>query len=157
MTLVDAIDHHGWLGTERIETRFGDFEFAEGYPSGDTAKRLAELQVFNRAVEVYLQQMPAVSMYAIRQGLRRFGARAAQHVVVWEKLMDEGTLLLTGNSETVYGLAFLDLARDGATVIDAPAGLLGGLSDMWQQQVADIGPTGADRGKGGRFLVLPPS
>ena len=157
MTLVSAIDHHGWLGTERIETRFGDFEFAEGYPAGDTAKRLAELQVFNRAVEVYLEQMPAVSMYAIREGLRVFGARASHHVVVWESLMDEETILLTGNSETVYAMAFLDLMRDGPTVVDAPPGLLGGLVDMWQQQIADIGPTGADKGKGGRFLLLPPS
>ena len=26
-------DVHGWLGTETLKTRFGDFEFAGGYPA----------------------------------------------------------------------------------------------------------------------------
>ena len=26
---------HGWLGTETVKTRFGDFEFKNGYPAGE--------------------------------------------------------------------------------------------------------------------------
>jgi hypothetical protein len=34
--------------------------------------------------------------------------------------------------------------------------LLGGASDLWQAEIMGIGPTGADNGKGGKFLLLPP-
>jgi hypothetical protein len=27
---------HGWLNTETLKTRFGDFEFKGGYPVGDS-------------------------------------------------------------------------------------------------------------------------
>ena len=32
----------------------------------------------------------------------------------------------------------------------------GSALDMWQTPVTDIGPAGADKGKGGKFLFLPP-
>jgi hypothetical protein len=38
-----------------------------------------------------------------------------------------------------------------------PVGALGGVTDLWQGQVVNIGPRGADRGSGGRFLLVPPS
>ena len=68
-------DAHGWLNTETLKTRFGDFEFKNGYPAGDTAERLLELQTLNRAVEVYLTQLMPVSEIALREGMRAFGAR----------------------------------------------------------------------------------
>src|SRR5262245_62823038 len=70
--------------------------------------------------------------------------------------MDAQSLLLTGNTETVYGLCSFDLKRDGPVVIEAPAMMLGGITDIWQHQIMDIGPTGADKGQGGKFLLLPP-
>ena len=70
--------------------------------------------------------------------------------------MDGATLLLTGNCETVYGLCAIDLKRDGPVVIEAPAMLLGGISDLWQREIMGIGPTGRDQGQGGKFLLLPP-
>ena len=33
-------DSYGWLGTETLKTRSGEFEFKGGYPAGDTAARL---------------------------------------------------------------------------------------------------------------------
>jgi hypothetical protein len=156
MTVSQAVDHHEWIGTESVDTPFGEFEFVGGYPTADAARRLLELRTFNRAVEVYTEQLAGVSMFQIRKGLAAFGARGSHQVVVWRTLMDAGTLLLTGNSETVYALAFLDLKRDGPTVVEAPPMLLGSLSDMWQHELAGIGPAGVDRGKGGKFLVLPP-
>jgi hypothetical protein len=34
--------------------------------------------------------------------------------------------------------------------------MLGAFSDLWQHEIAGIGPSGVDKGKGGKFLVLPP-
>src|SRR6266542_2508240 len=149
-------DPHGWIGTETVKTRFGDFEFKNGYPTADATDKLYEVRTFNRAVEVYLTHIPAISMFHIRKGLKDFGIDAANKLLIFETLMDAQSLFLTGNTETVYGMGFLDLKRDGPTVVEVPPMMLGGAMDMWMRGIVDIGPPGADKGKGGKFLFLPP-
>src|SRR5262245_20676346 len=70
--------------------------------------------------------------------------------------MDANTVLLTANTETVYAVTHLGLKRDGPTVIEAPPHMLGFIQDGLQRYLADIGPLGADKGAGGKYLVLPP-
>jgi hypothetical protein len=70
--------------------------------------------------------------------------------------MDSNSLYLTGNTSTMYVLPNLDLKRDGPTVLDAPAGMLGAFNDAWFRYVQDIGPAGPDKGQGGKYLILPP-
>jgi hypothetical protein len=147
---------HGWIGSEIIQTRLGDFEFKGGFPTDEAARRLADVLVLNRAIEVYLAQMPAVSWFNVWRGISAAGSGTPNQFVIWESLMNAQTLLLTGNSETVYGLVSLDLRRDGPVVIETPPGMLGGINDMWQHSIMDVGPTGADKGNGGKFLLLPP-
>ncbi len=153
---AQQVEPHGWLGTETLKTRAGDFAFTNGYPAGDTAQRLRELQTLNRATEVYLTQLMPVSEIALREGLRAFGATKPTQVVIWESLMDARTVLLTANTETVYAISHLALRTDGPTVVDAPPHMLGFLQDGLQRYLADIGPLGPDKGNGGKFLVLPP-
>ena len=147
---------HGWLGTETLKTRFGDFPFKNGYPVGDTAERLLELQKLNRAVDVYLTQMMPVSEIAVREGMRAFGLTKSNQVVVWEQLMGPQTVLLTANTETVYAIGHLFLKAEGPTVVEASPKMLGFLQDGLQHYLSDIGLLGPDKGKGGKFLVLPP-
>jgi hypothetical protein len=149
-------DRHGWLGTETINTRFGEFDFKGGYPTPESAERLREQLLFNRAVEVYLTQMPAVAIIESRRGLADFGAKKSNQVVIWEQLMDAQTLLLTPNTETVYVMGNLDLKADGPTVIEAPPKMLGIAMDMLQRYLVDIGLAGPDKGAGGKYLFLPP-
>src|SRR5262245_20545054 len=70
--------------------------------------------------------------------------------------MDAGTVLLTANTETVYAMAHLDLKTDGPTVVEAPPKMLGFMQNGIQRYIIDIGPLGPDKGRGGKFLVLPP-
>jgi hypothetical protein len=149
-------DGHAWIGTETVRTRLGSFDFKGGYPTKRASKELTDLLMLSRAVEVYLAQMPAVSWYRVWKAIKEAGNGAPNQLVIWEKLMDAQTLLLTGNSETVYGLMSFDLMRDGPIVVEVPSMLLGGVNDMWQHQLMDIGPTGMDKGKGGKILLLPP-
>ena len=151
-----SAEPHGWLCTETLKTRFGDFDFENGYPAGDTAERLFDLQKVSRAVEVYTTQLMRVGEIGLREGLRAFGATRSNQVVVWENLMDAQTILLTANTETVYAIFHLDLKTDGPTVVEAPQHMLGAIQDGLQRYIADIGPLGADKGEGGKFLVLPP-
>jgi hypothetical protein len=106
---AQGTEPHGWLNTETLKTRSCDFEFKKGYPDGDTAQRLLNLQKFNRAVEVYLTQLMPVSEIALREGMRAFGSKKPAQVVIWENLMDAQTVLLTANTETVYAMSHLDL------------------------------------------------
>ncbi len=72
-------------------------------------------------------------------------------------LMDLKSLWLTANTETVYASIFLVLKKDGSTVIELPPNVLGILSDMWVRYVGDVGNTGPDKEKSGKFLILPPA
>ena len=39
----------------------------------------------------------------------------------------------------------------------ADDGLINGtIMDVWQVPLEDVGPTGVDKGKGGKYLILPP-
>ena len=147
---------NGWLRTETVKTPFGNFDFKNGYPTPEAATRLLDPLKLNRAIEVYLTQMMPVSEIGLREGLRAFGSKKPQQVVIWEDLMDARTVLLTANAETVYAVGHLDLKTDGPTVVEAPAHMLGFLQDGLQRYLSDIGPLGPDKGAGGKFLVLPP-
>ena len=149
-------DPHGWIGTETVKTRFGDFEFKNGYPTAAAADALLDQLKFNRAIEVYLTQIPAVGVAAEHRGLADFGAKRSNQIVIWESLMDAETILLTANTETVYALGHLDLKSDGPTVVEAPPKMLGFAMDALQRYLVDIGPPGPDKGQGGKYLFLPP-
>jgi hypothetical protein len=149
-------ESRGWIGTETIKTRFGDFEFKNGYPTAEAANRLYELRTFDRAVESYLHFVTLISMFYMQKGLNDFGLNVANKFLIYETLMDSQSLFLTPNTESVYGMQFLDLQRDGPTIVEVPPGLLGGFSTMWQQSLIGVGPTGVDKGKGGKVLLLPP-
>jgi hypothetical protein len=155
-TIAPAAESHAWTGTGTLTTRAGDFEFKNSYPAGDASRKLRDALVFNRAVEAYLVQMHGVSWFHVWKGISEAGAGVPNQMVIWETLMDAQTLLLTGNTETVYGLCAIDLKRDGPVVIEVPAVMLGGLLDLWQRAIMDIGLTGVDKGKGGKLLLLPP-
>ena len=150
-------DRHGWIHTETVKTRFGNFEFKNGYPTREAADALLDQLIFNRAIEVYLTQIPAVGLIESRRGAREFGATRPNQVIIWETLMDAKSLVLTANTETVYGMGFLDLKSDGATVFEAPPKMLGAAMDIRQRFLVDIGPVGPDKGSGGKYLFLPPN
>ncbi len=134
----------------------GKLSFKDGYPSTETAQRLYDELDFQRATQVVLRNLPALSMYSFRLGLARdLGVDAVSKFAIFRA--DANSLMLTPNSETLYGTTFLALDTDGPTVIEAPPGVLGLVNDMWMRPVEDIGPGGPDRGSGGKYLFVPPS
>jgi hypothetical protein len=148
-------DPHGFIGTETVQTRFGEFEFRGGYPTPAATDRLYDLHTFQRAVEAYLAHIPAVSLDHMRKGLNDHGVSAANTLAISETLIDARGLFLTANTETIYGTSFLDLERDGPVVVEAPPMLDGDALDMWMRNITAIGATGPDQGRGGKFLFLP--
>jgi len=134
---------------DRVPTRLGTLEFFDGMPTEATASKVLEHLTFLRGVEAFLSAIPAASVEALRAGLEGFG--------VTDDLMDSSSLFLTGNTDTVYAVAVLDLGRDGPTVVEIPAGCgPGTVDDAWFRFVIDMGAPGPDRGQGGKYLILPP-
>lgn len=140
---------------ERVETRIGTLRFPNGAPDAETAQRVYDNLDFSRGVESFLQGMPATSVRAVCNGLESVGAKANRGVAVTESLMDARSLFLTPNTTTVYALTCLDL-RQGPMVLEVPTGVLGPVDDAYFRWVTDIGLTGPDAGRGGKYLFLPP-
>lgn len=137
-----------------VETRIGTLTFDDGVPTAETAEKVWDQLDFSRGIEAFLNGIPGASMVAIRTGLREVGA-VNSTIGVFETLMDSKSLYLTPNSETVYFWNWMDL-KDGPVVVESPPGILGVVDDFWFRYVTDLGNAGPDKGKGGKYLFVPP-
>lgn len=140
---------------DTVDTRLGTLHFFDGFPDDATVGKVYDNLDFQRGVQVFLTTMPGASLYACREGLRGQGATNNQTVLIMETLMDSKSLFLTPSTENIYNLMWLDL-KDGPVVIEMPPNIVGILDDFWFNYVGDLGLAGPDRGKGGKFLLLPP-
>ena len=141
---------------DKVETPIGTLNFFDGVPTGSTVGKVYDNLDRMRGVQVFLDNVGAVSMYSVRKGLADAGAKGAHRIAIFEQLMDSQTLVVTANTSTLYAYTYTDLAHDGPTVIEVPPGMLGFLDDAWQRFVGNMGVTGPDKGKGGKYLVVPP-
>ena len=141
---------------DRVESPIGELNFFDGVPTDATINKLYDNLDRMRGVEAYLDNIGGVSIQSVLNGLGRAGADAPNKIALFGALMDSQTLVVTANTSTLYAYAGTDLAKDGPTVIEIPPGMLGFLDDAWQRFVGNMGVTGPDKGKGGKYLVLPP-
>ena len=137
-----------------VDTRIGKLEFFDGVPTSETAQKVFDNIDFSRGVEAFLNGVPGASMVAIRTGLRSVGA-VGSTVGVYEQLMDSKSIYLTPNSETIYFWNWMDL-KDGPVVVETPPNILGVVDDFWFRYVTDMGNAGPDKGRGGKYLFVPP-
>jgi hypothetical protein len=141
---------------DRVETRIGTLNFTDGIPTADTAQKVYDNLDFLRGVEVFLNFMPAASIEAIRLGNAELGATRSNQAIIFDQLLDSAPLLLTGNTDTVYCIAMLDLETDGPTVVEVPPGSgPGTVDDAYFRFVVDMGGPGPDQGRGGKYLIVP--
>ena len=141
---------------DKVETSIGTLRFFDGVPDEESVGTLYDYMDRARAVQAYVSTVPGVSQYAMRQGQRDIGATKVNQILIWDKLADSANFFLTGNTSTIYTWTYTDLVKDGPTVIELPAGMLGAINDMWFRYVSDLGIAGPDKGKGGKYLILPP-
>lgn len=138
----------------KVETNIGDFNFMDGVPDKDSANKLYDNLDFQRAVQAYLLALPVVNQAGNRNNILTIGP-ANKTVSIWEDLVDSTTIELTANDNTPYTWFWVDL-RDGPIVIEVPPKVLGVINDIWYHWNGDLGITGQDKGKGGKYLLLPP-
>ncbi len=139
-----------------VETPIGKLEFFDGVPTDATVATVYDNLDRMRAVTAYLDNVGALSVYSVIAGNADIGLTQPNQIAVAEKLLDSQSLYLTGNTSTMYSIGHLDLQAYGPTVVEVPPGMLGMLDDAWMRYVGDFGVVGPDKGKGGKYLVLPP-
>lgn len=144
----------GVASPDRVQTRLGTLRFFDGFPDKLSVDKLYDNLDFQRAVQAYLLALPAVSQAANRNAIRALGPTNST-VPVFEAMMDSQSVFLTANDNTPYSWTWIDL-RDGPLVVEVPPKVLGTINDMWFRWVIDVGITGPDKGRGGKYLLLPP-
>ncbi len=141
-----------------IETNFGRLSFEGGaFPDEASTRRLYDELDLQRATQAYMEFFPAMSLYTIvKSQVRDFGFKTSSDIGVEADFMKPSENYLTGNDITVYAFASIDLKIDGPTVVEIPPGMYGNANDAAFKYLTDFGPTGPDKGKGGKYLFLPP-
>ena len=143
---------------DKIKTDFGKMKFEGGaFPTAESAQTIYDELDLQRATQAYMDFFPALSLYSIiRSQIRDFGFRTSSDVGVMADFMHPSENYLTGNDVTVYAVASLDLKVDGPTVVEIPPGMYGTANDAAFKYITDMGSTGPDKGKGGKYLFVPP-
>ena len=148
--------------------KLANLPFVAGYVAKGNAPTLLDELFFQRAVQTYLWALPALNMYGMKEGSEKVFGSGYNVLPIFKQRLNAKTLITTPNSDVIYALGYVDLKETGPLVIEVPPGLQGILDDFWQRPIVsvgeidgrkwagDVGLPGPDRGKGGKYLVLPP-
>ena len=122
--------------------------------------KLKERIMHSRAFETVMWSVPLMNYTAMRNGYKKGAGVGYNDVVYHSKVQTWELEIPTGNNTTPYLIAYWTV-KDGPVVIEIPGGtedvsLFGVMMDSWQRPVAEVGLAGADGGRGGRYLLLPP-
>jgi hypothetical protein len=117
--------------------------------------------LYQRGIEAAIWAMPAVSMEFFWDGAFRDFKMGFNDVLTMSKTAEPKHKLLTANDVTPYISFAINLKQDGPVVVEIPAAgdkavLYGNMVSAWQYEIAAPGPSGDDKGKGGKYLFLPP-
>uniref|UniRef100_UPI002ABD2FEA DUF1254 domain-containing protein n=1 Tax=Paraburkholderia sp. J76 TaxID=2805439 RepID=UPI002ABD2FEA len=115
---------------------------------------------YQRAFEAVLWNMPAIAIYSFRRAAFDNLGVKDNDIIAYSAPATPKLEAITANSTTPYITAFTDL-RKGPVVLEVPAAsaegsVYGQVVDAWQFTIADVGPSGLDKGKGATFLFTGP-
>jgi hypothetical protein len=122
---------------------------------------LAKSTIHRRAVDAAIWGVPTVSFDSMRQAYFRDARAKYNDVIWWPNGAGWKNQSLTVNTSVRYIYFFFNTKNDGPVVLDLPAAVegasfFGTITDAWFVPLVDIGSDGEDKGKGGKYLVLPP-
>ncbi|MGB5993107.1 MAG: DUF1254 domain-containing protein, partial [Desulfobacterales bacterium] len=135
------------------------YEFVGGYPTKATIQKAYDQLDIQRATQVYINFMSLASQNALFESfINDYGMIKAGDIGIYTQPGEGKSIAigLTYNTESVYSAAYTDLNTDGPTVIETPPNVLGIVDDGWMRFITDLGNAGPDKGKGGKYLLLPP-
>jgi hypothetical protein len=113
-----------------------------------------------RATQTAIYYMPAVVMVDFVKAIRRDLGGDLNDVAYLNAPLGSDDGFLTANDVTAYSWASLS-SEKGPIVVEVPpatdkVSYFGSILNAWSQPIEDVGPAGRDKGKGGKYLLLPP-
>src|SRR5271155_2272263 len=125
-----------------------------------SAKELHQRTVQRRAVEVAIWGIPVVNYDAMYQAMVNAAHGSFNQILYWTRPSDWKNQTLTPNADALYLMPFINTKDVGPMVLEIPPAqggtIVGTIMDCWQLPLEDVGPAGVDKGKGGKYLILPP-
>jgi hypothetical protein len=113
-----------------------------------------------RAVQAVIWGMPAVNYDLMLQEMLAKTSSKQNEIVYWSRPADWKNQTLTPNPDALYFMVFTNTKDAGPVVIEVPPADNGvfaaNIDTIWQMPLEDAGLAGADKGKGGKYLILPP-
>ncbi|MBX9799647.1 MAG: DUF1214 domain-containing protein [Burkholderiaceae bacterium] len=134
-----------------------------GHPPAGTGPSVKDFDYqvkYQRAFEAVLWNMPAIAIYSFRRAAFDELGMKDNDIITYSNTATPRLEAITANSSTPYIAAYTDLSK-GPVVLEVPVSspdgsLYGQVVDAWQLTIADVGPSGLDKGKGGKYLFTPP-
>lgn len=91
----------------------GTLHFFDGMPHAETVRKTYDFLDVSRAMETFLNGIPAASIYALLEGSKKAGMKPGE-LGMFDTLMDARSLFLTPKSTTVYCMTEINV-KDGPT------------------------------------------
>jgi hypothetical protein len=120
---------------------------------------LARRSIERRGIEAMIWGMPAVNADLMLQEMLGKTKARVNEIVFWSRPANWKNQTLTPNPDSIYFMTFWNV-KDGPMVFEIPpaqgGSIAGNIVNAWQMPLEDAGPEGADKGEGGKYLILPP-
>jgi hypothetical protein len=124
-----------------------------------SADNLAHGTVKRRAVEAMIWGMPAVNTDLMLQEMLSTTTAKPNDIIFWSRPANWKNQTLTPNPDSIYFMSLWNV-KDGPVAIDIPlaegGSIAGNIVNVCQMPLEDAGPEGADKGKGGKYVIVPP-
>ncbi|WP_426483754.1 DUF1214 domain-containing protein [Flavobacterium sp. 2] len=121
-------------------------------------ENIKEKILYQRAVDAAIWGIPAVNFQLMYKEMEKQNG-AYNQIVYWPGLLSWKNQTLTPNPDVIYLMPFFNTEK-GPVVLEIPPAdngvFNGSVMNYWQAAIEDVGPGGLDKGKGGKYIILPP-
>lgn len=119
---------------------------------------ISDRMLHYRAMEAVVWAMPLMNFKKFRDALADAGV-GPNDIGYFSEVQDWKFQTATPNNTTPYINFYWNL-EEGPIVVDIPAsvpgvGVFGTIMDAWQRPMDDVGASGRDKGRGGKYLIVP--
>jgi len=140
-----------------------DFDPLGGEPPQGSAPSITDFDYqikYQRALEAIIWAVPAIAIYRFRGAALKDLGLKDNDIIAYSATATPKLEAITANASTPYISAFCDLQK-GPAVLEVPkagpdGSLYGQVVDAWQFTIADVGPSGLDKGEAAKYIFTPP-
>lgn len=129
--------------------------------SHTTIKEVNAERSYQRAKEAVLWSQPLMGVALTLDAIQKLGG-GYNDVAYLSQPSNWKWQILTPNSVSLYVTSVLKISLNEPVVVEVPAvttktDIFGTIMDSFQVPLVDVGSKGSDKGKGGKYLILPAS